>query len=319
MTHALLSGGAAFLIALVAGTQVVPWLRRRKLGKAISEEGPSSHLTKAGTPTMGGLLIFGTVVVVTLFSNPVEHPAVLLPLGVAGAALAIGAYDDLGTLVGGTQRKLSWRVKFVLLFGLSVAVASVLYFGMDRGRMHIPWAGVHDIGYAYLPIAVAIVFLMTPATAITDGLDGLLGGTGAVAYAAYGALALTQGDYYLGGFLFAMVGALLGFLWYNAHPAAVFMGDAGALPVGAVLATAALMTEHWLILPLIGLVFVIEAASTVIQIAHFKATGGRRLFRMTPVHHHFELIGWSEPQVVMRFWLLGGAAALAGVGLALAV
>ncbi|MGE0228608.1 MAG: phospho-N-acetylmuramoyl-pentapeptide-transferase [Dehalococcoidia bacterium] len=319
MTHALLSGAAAFLIALVAGTQVVPWLRRRKLGKAISEEGPSSHLTKAGTPTMGGLLIFGTVVLVSLLSDPFEHPAVFLPLGVAAVALAIGAYDDLGTLVGGPQRKLSWRVKFVLLFGLSVAVACVLYFGMDRGSMHIPWAGVHDIGYAYLPIAIAIVFLMTPATAITDGLDGLLGGTAAVAYAAYGALALMQGDYYLGGFLFAMVGALLGFLWYNAHPAAVFMGDAGALPVGAVLATAALMTEHWLILPLIGLVFVIEAASTVIQIAHFKATGGRRLFRMTPVHHHFELIGWSEPQVVTRFWLLGGAAALAGVALALAV
>lgn len=319
MTHALLAGAAAFLVALIAGTQVVPWLRRRKLGKAISEEGPSSHMTKAGTPTMGGLLIFGGVALVVAFSNPFDHRAVFLPLGVAAVAMAIGAYDDLGTLVGGTQRKLSWRVKFALLLALAVVVACVLYFGLDRHAVLIPWGGAHDIGYAYIPIAVAVIFLMTPATAITDGLDGLLGGTGALAYAAYGVIALAQGEAYLGSFSFTMVGALLGFLWYNAHPARVFMGDAGALPIGATLATVALMTGHWLLLPLIGVVFVAEAASTVIQIAYFQTTGGRRFFRMTPVHHHFELMGWSEPQVVTRFWLMGAAAAMVGVAMALAV
>ncbi|MFN8584833.1 MAG: phospho-N-acetylmuramoyl-pentapeptide-transferase [Dehalococcoidia bacterium] len=319
MTHALLAGGVAFLIALLAGTQVVPWLQRRKLGKAISEDGPSSHMSKAGTPTMGGILIFGAVAVVTIASNLSARHSIFLPLGVVTATMAIGAYDDLGTLVGGKQRKLSWRVKFVLLVALSAVVACVLYFGLDAHSVNIPWGGKHDLGYIYLPIAFAIVFLMTPATAITDGLDGLLGGTAAVAYAAYGVIAFVQGQEYLGTFSFTVVGALLGFLWYNAHPASVFMGDAGALPLGGALATVALMTGHWLLLPLIGVVFVAEAASTVIQIAYFQTTGGQRLFRMTPLHHHFELIGWSEPQVVMRFWLFGIVAGMVGVGLALAV
>lgn len=319
MTHALLAGGFAFLLTLLAGTQVVPWLRRQKLGKAISEEGPSSHMTKSGTPTMGGLLIFGTVAVVTVFSNLNDRLSILLPLGVVAFTMAIGAYDDLGTLVGGKRRQLSWRIKFVLLFGLSVVVSCVLYFGLDARSINIPWAGKYEIGYAYIPIAVVVVFAMTPATAITDGLDGLLGGTAAVAYAAYAVIAFAQGQEYLGTFSFTVVGALLGFLWYNAHPASVFMGDTGALPLGAGLATIALMTGHWLLLPVVGLVFVAEAASTVFQIAYFQTTGGQRLFRMTPLHHHFELIGWSEPQVVMRFWLFGIAAAMVGVGLALAV
>jgi phospho-N-acetylmuramoyl-pentapeptide-transferase len=319
MTHALLSGGAAFLVAILAGNWFVPWLRGRKVGKAISEEGPSSHLSKAGTPTMGGLLIFAAVAVVTIFSNLFDRLSILLPLAVVAITMAIGAYDDLGTLVGGTRPKLSWRVKFVLLLALSVGVACVLYFWLDARSVNIPWLGKHDLGYAYLPIAVVVVFAMTPATAITDGLDGLLGGTAAVAFAAYAVIAFVQEQAFLGTFSFTVVGALLGFLWYNAHPASVFMGDTGALPLGAGLATVALMTGHWLLLPLIGLVFVAEAASTVVQIAYFQTTGGRRLFRMTPLHHHFELIGWSEPQVVMRFWLFGIAGAMVGVGLALAV
>lgn len=319
MTHALLTGSAAFILALVAGTQVVPWLQRRKLGKAISIEGPSSHMTKSGTPTMGGLLIFGAVAVVTVFSNLFDRPSILLPLGVVAVTMAIGAYDDLGTLVGGSRPKLSWRVKFALLLALSVVVSLALYFGLDARSMNIPWAGERDLGFAYIPVAVVVLFAMTPATAITDGLDGLLGGTAAVAFAAYGVIAFAQEQAYLSTFSFTVVGALLGFLWYNAHPAAVFMGDTGALPLGAGLATVALMTEHWLLLPVIGLVFVAEAASTVLQIAYFQTTGGRRLFRMTPLHHHFELMGWSEPQVVVRFWLFGIAGAMVGVGLALAV
>ena len=319
MTHALLSGGAAFLLALIAGRPVVRWLTRQKLGKAISIEGPSSHLTKSGTPTMGGLLIFGAVAVVTVFSNLFDRLSILLPLGVVAITMAIGAYDDLGTLVGGTRPKLSWRLKFVLLLALSVGVACMLYFGLDARSVNIPWAGKHDIGYAYIPFAVIVVFAMTPATAITDGLDGLLGGTAAVAFTAYAVIAFTQEQAYLATFSFTVVGALLGFLWYNAHPASVFMGDTGALPLGAALATVALMTGHWLLLPLIGLVFVAEAASTLLQIAYFQTTGGQRLFRMTPLHHHFELIGWSEPQVVTRFWLFGIAGGMVGVALALAV
>ena len=319
MTFALLCGGFAFLLALLAGRPVVARLRALKLGKAISKEGPSTHQTKAGTPTMGGLLIFGTVAIVTLFTNPLAHQSLLLPLGVVIVTLLIGVIDDLGTLVGQRRAGLSWRLKFGLVGLLAIAIALVLYFKLDAHSVNIPWAGKFDIGYAYIPIAVLCVFATTSAVAVTDGLDGLLGGTAAVAFSAYAVIAFMQEQAFLATFSFIVAGALLGFLWYNAHPASVFMGDAGALPLGAALATIALMTGHWLLLPIIGLVFVAEAASTVIQILYFQTTRGRRLFRMTPLHHHFELIGWSEPQVVMRLWLFGIAGAMVGVALALAV
>ena len=183
----------------------------------------------------------------------------------------------------------------------------------------MPWGGQYDIGYVYIPIAIITLFATTSAVSITDGLDGLLGGTAALAFAAYAVIAFLQGQFFLATFSFTVVGALLGFLWYNAHPAALFMGDTGALPLGALLGTVALMTGHWLLLPVIGIVFVAEASSTVIQIVFFQVTGGRRLFRMTPLHHHFELLGWSEPQVVMRMWLFGVAGAMVGIALALSV
>ena len=320
MIYSLLVGGGAFVFALIAGRPVVALLRSRHFGKAISEEGPSTHAVKAGTPTMGGLLIWGTVAAVTIPTNLFERFSILLPLTVLGVTLLIGIVDDLGTL---TERSrwggLTWRLKFVLLGLLSVGVALVLFFALDVSSVNIPWAGKHDIGYVYLPIAVAIVFATTSAVSITDGLDGLLGGTAAVAFAAYAVIAFQQEQEFLATFSFTVVGALLGFLWYNSHPAAVFMGDTGALPLGALLATVALMTGHWLLLPVIGVIFVAEALSAVIQIVYFQTTGGRRLFRMTPLHHHFELSGWSEPQVVMRLWLFGIAGAMVGVALALSV
>jgi phospho-N-acetylmuramoyl-pentapeptide-transferase len=318
--YALLVGGGAFVFSLIAGKPIVALLRSRGIGKAISEEGPSSHAVKAGTPTMGGLLIWGTVAAVTVPTNLVERFSILLPLTVLGVTLLIGIVDDLGTL---TERSrwggLTWRLKFVLLGLLSVGVALVLFFALDVSSVNIPWGGKHDIGYVYIPIAVAIVFATTSAVSITDGLDGLLGGTAAVAFAAYAVIAFQQEQEFLATFSFTVVGALLGFLWYNSHPASVFMGDTGALPLGALLATVALMTGHWLLLPVIGVIFVAEALSDVIQIVYFQTTGGRRLFRMTPLHHHFELIGWSEPQVVMRLWLFAIAGAMVGVALALSV
>ncbi len=319
MTYPLLVGGLAFLVALIAGRPVVRWLQARHLGKAANEEGPSTHAVKAGTPTMGGLLIFGTVALVTAFTNLTERLSMLLPETVVLAMMAVGVADDMGTLVGQRRRALTWRLKLVLIGLLSAGVAYVLYFLLDARSLNVPWLGKFDLGIAYLVIAFAVVFATTTSVAITDGLDGLLGGTAAVAFTAYGVIAFAQGQVYLAVFCFTVVGALLGFLWYNAHPAQVFMGDTGALPLGAALATVALMTGHWLLLPIIGVVFVANALSDVMQIAYFQTTGGRRLFRMTPLHHHFELIGWSEPQVVTRFWLVGIAAAMVGIALALAV
>ena len=321
MTQALLTGGAAFVLTLLAGFPVVGWLRARRLGKAISEDGPSTHAVKSGTPTMGGLLIFGAVALVTIPTNIVDRYSILLPLGVVLSMMIMGAIDDLGSLSERFQSRaaLTWRIKFGVLLLVSVVASLVLFFTLDISSVNIPWAGKHDLGPIYIVIAIFTIFATTSSMAITDGLDGLLGGTAAVAFAAYAVIAFTQGQEFLSIFSFTVVGALLGFLWFNAHPAQVFMGDTGALPLGAALATVALMTGHWLLLPIIGIVFVAEAVSTLVQIAYFQATGGRRLFRMTPLHHHFELMGWSEPQVVMRFWLFAVAGAMVGIALALAV
>ncbi|MSQ42309.1 MAG: phospho-N-acetylmuramoyl-pentapeptide-transferase [Dehalococcoidia bacterium] len=320
MIYALLVGGGAFVVSLIAGAPVVTYLRAKKIGKAISAEGPSTHAAKAGTPTMGGVLIWGTVAAVTVATNLVDRRSMMLPLTVLAVTLAIGVWDDIGTLIDrGPRHGLSWRLKFALIGLLSIGVALVLYFALGVRSVHIPWAGQHEIGYLYIPIAIVVIFATTSAVSITDGLDGLLGGTAAVAFAAYAVIAFAQRQEYLATFSFTVVGALLGFLWYNAHPARVFMGDTGALPLGTVLATVALMTGHWLLLPVVGVVFAMEALSDVIQIAYFQTTGGRRLFRIAPLHHHFELMGWSEPQVVMRMWLFGVAGAMVGIALALSV
>lgn len=321
MIDALLSGAGAFVLALISGHYAVRWLRARKLGKAISELGPSSHRTKAGTPTMGGIFIFSTVAIVTATTNVLDRESMLLPLGVVVTMMTLGVLDDFGTLSDRTVFKhgLSWRLKFGVQMLVAAVVAYVLYFHLEARSINIPWAGQYDLGPVYLLIAFGTVIATTSSVAITDGLDGLLGGTAALAFTAYGVIAFVQGQAFLATFSLTVVGALLGFLWYNAHPASVFMGDTGALPLGASLATVALMTGHWLLLPVIGLVFVLEAGSAVLQIVYFQATGGERLFRMTPLHHHFELIGWSEPQVVLRLWLLGVAAAMVGIAMALAV
>ena len=269
MTEALLTGSVAFVLALLAGGSVVRWLRGQRIGKAISEEGPSTHGIKAGTPTMGGLLIFGTVALVTIPTNLFDRLSILLPLGVVVSGLVVGALDDMGTLVDRFpgRRELSWRLKLLYQLGLAVAVALILYFALEARSVNVPWLGGYELGLFYIPIAVATVIATTSAVSITDGLDGLLGGTAAVAFAAYGIIAFLQGQAFLVTFSFTVVGALLGFLWYNAHPASLFMGDTGALPLGAALATLALMTGHWLLLPIVGVVFVAEAGSTLIQIA----------------------------------------------------
>jgi phospho-N-acetylmuramoyl-pentapeptide-transferase len=320
VTYSLLVGVAAFVVSLLAGRPVVRLLRARKMGKAISELGPSSHQIKSGTPTMGGLLIWGTVALVTLPTNVAGRLSMLLPLSMLASTMAIGVYDDLGTLLSNAKYGgLSWRLKFLLIGGLSIAAALVLYVRFEARSVNVPWLGQFEIGLVYIPIAVLTVFATTSAVAITDGLDGLLGGTAAFAFAAYAVIAFMQEQIYLGTFSFTVVGALLGFLWFNTHPAQVFMGDAGALPLGATLATVALMTGHWLLLPVIGIVFVAEALTDVIQIVYFQTTGGRRIFRMAPLHNHLELLGWSEPQIVVRMWLVSFAAGMVGVALALTV
>ena len=323
MVRALVVGMLAFAISLGAGEPLVRFLRRRSLGKEISSDGPATHQVKAGTPTMGGVLIFATVLPITLAANIIDRRSILLPLGTIVAAGLLGLVDDLTTIVGrsalargqlgiGIQR----RLKIVLLALLGLTAALLLYFPLEIHDVHVPWAGHFEMGPVYIPLAAAIIVASTAGVAITDGLDGLASGTTALAFLAYGVIALLQDQTYLATFCFTVVGATAGFLWYNSYPARVFMGDAGALALGSSLAVAALMTGQWLILPIIGIVFVLEASSDLIQIAYFRLTGGRRVFKMSPLHHHFELLGWSEPQVVMRFCLVGMVGAFLGVTLA---
>lgn len=309
-------GAMAFVLSVAMGQPLVEFLRRRGLGKEISSDGPSSHLTKAGTPTMGGVLIFALVLPITLAANITGRLSILLPLGTIVAAGLLGLVDDLRTIIGKARTGLNKRLKVLLLTALSLTATLVLYFALDVQDVKIPWAGQFDLGPAYIPLAIIIILFTTTAVAITDGLDGLAGGTSALAFLAYGVIALLQEQTYLATFCFTVVGATAGFLWYNSYPAQVFMGDTGALALGSSLAVVALMTGHWLLLPIIGIVFVLEGLSDLIQIAYFRLTGGKRIFRMSPLHHHFELLGWSEPQVVMRFWLLGIMGSLLGVTLA---
>jgi len=321
MVRALVIGSAAMVVATVAGGPLVAQLRARGMGKAISAEGPESHLSKAGTPTMGGLLILGVALVFTLTTNLRGHPSVLLPLLVMGAAAAAGFADDLLTIqgrerIGGHERG-GLIAKVLLGGGLGLIVGIVVYYSLDMKYAAVPHYDTYRwSGALIVLVSIVVVAFTTSSVAITDGLDGLLGGLLIIAYGAYGFISLVVGESHLAVFCFTVAGALAGFLWYNAYPARVIMGEVGALPLGAGLATVALMTGWWLVLPVIGVVFVAEGLSDVIQIGSFQLTG-RRVFKMAPLHHHFELIGWEETQVVARFVLVGLAGALIGVALVL--
>jgi phospho-N-acetylmuramoyl-pentapeptide-transferase len=307
----------AFVITVGIGKPYIAWLRRQKIGKQIRLEGPEGHLTKLGTPTMGGFMITVPVILLTLLFNLAGRLSMLLPLGVLIGTAVLGAIDDGLSLVTTGRGGMTARFKMAWLLLFSLAAALVLHFPLGLRSIYIPFLGKFEIGLWYLPIAVLAIAGTANAVNLTDGLDTLAGGTAAVAFTAYGIIAFLQGQIQVVTFCFTMVGAILGFLWYNAHPAQVFMGDTGSLALGAALATAAFMTGQWLLLPVIGIVFVAEALSVILQVAYFKLTKGKRLLRMAPLHHHFELIGWSETQITMRFWLISMMAGLLGIALAL--
>jgi phospho-N-acetylmuramoyl-pentapeptide-transferase len=334
MNDALTLGAIALIVTAAAGYPAIRLLRRLGLTKEIYEYlrapvesaagdapqlAPERHAAKAGTPTMGGTFLLAGVLIVTLAANFFDRYSIGLPLIVMGSLALVGGIDDFGSLRDREQWALNKRLKLVALIVIGAATAYALYDLLELRRVHIPFDGSHDIAGLFLPIALAIVVFTAGGVAVSDGLDGLVAGTAGIAFAAYGAIALLQDQTYLGAFCFTVAGACLGFLWHNSHPAQVFMGDVGALALGGGLAVVAFMTGHWLLLPIIGLVFFVEGASSYLQIGYFKLTGGKRLFRMAPLHHHFEELGWSEVQVVQRFWIVGALGALIGVVLALEV
>lgn len=331
MDFALLLASISFLLAVGWGPLLIRILRRYGIGKRIRIDGPRGHQTKLGTPTMGGLMIVVPVLLITLALNiynllgrTVIGRSILVPLGVMLVYAVIGAVDDIAG-VRGMRRGEGFRARQKIVWELIITfvIALVLHFGLGLRSVALPGVPEKiDIGYLYIPIAMFIIIGSSNAVNLTDGLDGLAGIIVASAFVAYGVIALLQGQVYLVRFCFTVVGACFAFLWYNAHPAQMFMGDTGSLALGATLGTVALMTGQWLLLPVVALVPVAEALSVIIQVAYFKYTKrkygqGRRVFKMTPLHHHFELLGWSETQVVQRFWLVEMMAAMAGVALAL--
>jgi phospho-N-acetylmuramoyl-pentapeptide-transferase len=320
---ALSLGAIAFAMTVIWGGPFLRILRYLGVGKKIRVEGPRSHQTKLGTPTMGGLMIVIPVLAMTLLLNTVPilgrtllGRSVLFPLAAMMAFAALGAADDILGLKGRPMRA---RVKFPLQIMAAVLLAVGLRYVLHVPSAFLPGVPVaFDLGVWYVPLAAFIIICSTNAINITDGLDGLAGIIAATAFVAYGMVAALQGQVFLVRFCFTLVGVLFAFLWYNAHPAELFMGDTGSLAIGALLGVVALMTAQWALLPVIAIIPVAETASVILQVGYFKWTKGKRLFKMAPLHHHFELLGWSETQVVQRFWLIALLAAMIGVALAVA-
>jgi len=330
MARALLLAAAAFVLTLATGGFWVRFLRDHKIGKQIRVEGPQSHMVKTGTPTMGGIIILIPVVVLTVAFNLVSRWSILLPLAVLIAFAVLGAVDDYLSIVGSRSKTHGFtaRTKMALMLLVAFGAALVLYlpppFGLDNeGIVRIPFLGQVNIGLWFIPFAMFIIVATSNAVNLTDGLDSLAGWNLTIAFAAYGVITFLNGEFInLMTFCFTLVGACAAFLWYNAHPAQVIMGDLGSLALGGTLAVIALQSQQWLLLPVVGAVFVAEALSVMIQTTYFKWTKrrfgqGRRVFKMAPLHHHFELLGWSETQVMQRFVLVGMVAALIGISLAL--
>jgi len=312
-------------LTLIWGEPMLRVLHYFRIGKRIRLEGPQRHQIKLGTPTMGGWIIVIPVVLLATFFYATQiwgltflGQEMLLPLGIMLGYALVGAVDDwLGVREKPTGMRA--RTKFGLQLLLAAGAAWWLHTIYEAPPMYLPGIRLPvPLGWFYVPLSMFVIVATSNAVNLTDGLDSLAGMVTATAFAAYGGIALAQNEPALARFAFLVVGSVLGFLWFNAHPAQLFMGDTGSLALGATLGVIALMTGEWLVLPFIAIIPVAETLSVIVQVAYFKLTGGQRIFKMSPLHHHFELSGWSETQVVMRFWLVNLLAALIGMLIALA-
>ncbi len=315
----------SFAMTVIWGPPLLRILRHFRIGKLIRVDEPGHHNVKMGTPTMGGVLFILPVLMLTAMLNmasligfTLTGRSVLVPLMVMVSYGVLGAIDDWQGIRGKRRGEgMRARTKFLIQFILALGTAFILKYVLEVPELRLPGVkGDIPIGLWYIPIAAFIIVSESNAVNFTDGLDGLAGLISATIFAAFGVIALIQRQYYLARFCFTIVGALFGFLWFNVHPAELFMGDTGSLALGATLAVVALMTGQWPLLLVIAVIPLAEVLSDVIQITYFKMTKGKRFFKMAPLHLHFELLGWSETQVVQRFWLIGLLAAMIGVGLA---
>jgi phospho-N-acetylmuramoyl-pentapeptide-transferase len=323
----------ALIVTFLLGPAVIAWLRRLKVGQHVRNDGPQTHLTKQGTPTMGGVLIIAALVASALLWSDLANKYVWVVLFATLSFGGIGFWDDYLKVV--KKRSLGLRAfqKFGLQIAASLAIALFLYLDRSdpqRTFLSLPFMKqlFLDLGWFYVPFVIVVIVGSSNAVNLTDGLDGLAIGlvgiastaTAVIVYlggnrviASYLNILYIPGSGELAVFCGAMLGASLGFLWYNAHPAEVFMGDVGSLSLGAALGALTIVTKHELILVIVGGIFVVETISVILQVASYKLTG-KRIFKMAPIHHHFEQIGWPESKVIIRFWIVGIILALVSIG-----
>ncbi|MCM2305162.1 MAG: phospho-N-acetylmuramoyl-pentapeptide-transferase [Elusimicrobia bacterium] len=322
------AGGAAvtsLAVSLLLGPSLIRALRERKVGQMQRTDGPQSHLSKHGTPTMGGALIFLSLVASTLLWMRPDNRFTWLLLSVTICLTAIGFWDDYLKLIKKDAKGAPSKAKFLIQVLVGLGVTAYLAVQPPNGSfttmMNVPYGKelFIDLGVLYFAFAVLMIVGSSNAVNLTDGLDGLAAGTVMFCALGFAVLAYTSGNvklaYYLrivhvegageiAVYLAGLIGACLGFLWFNSYPAQIFMGDTGSLFLGGVIAVVAMCVKQELLLPIIGGVFVLETLSVILQMASFKLRGGKRIFRMAPIHHHFELGGLAEPKVTVRFWIV---------------
>jgi phospho-N-acetylmuramoyl-pentapeptide-transferase len=332
----LILAAFGFAAALAAAPGLIRLLRRYKFGKNIrdAKDAPimaALHLAKQGTPTGGGIIVWGALLLVlglgellVLLFGPGSYPGrlafldrgeTLLPVGALVASALVGLLDDywnVRRIGGGKGGGLRMRHRLLLYTLIAAAGALWFFFKLDWDLLRIPLVGNFNIGWWYIPFFILVIVATGFSVNEADGLDGLAGGTLLSAFAAMGAICFFQGKYDLAAFCAIIAGALVAFLWHNIPPAKFFMGDTGAMGLGVTLGVVAMLTNTSILLPIIGLVFVAESGSVIIQIAS-KRLRGRKVFLSAPFHHHLEARGWTEPQIVMRFWLISGMAAVVGL------
>ncbi len=327
----ILSALSSLILLFIFGSWAIGRLRDLQVKQFIREDGPPNHKDKAGTPTMGGCLILPVIIVSVLLWAELSNIYIWLTLFVIFGFGLIGFADDYLKMLRKNSRGLTARAKFSLQIVIALIVAIILYLypGFDS-HLNVPFFKdvKPDLGCWYIPLAIFIIVGSSNAVNLTDGLDGLAIGPIIVAFTSYLVFSYMAGHMKIAQYLQipyvagsgdlsvlcgATVGAGLGFLWYNAHPAEVFMGDVGSLPLGALLGTIAVITKQELVLILVGGIFVFETLSVFFQVAYFKVTGGQRIFRMAPIHHHFELKGWHECKVTVRFWIIAIILALMSI------
>ncbi len=326
----------SFLSTIALTPLLTHFLYKYKLGKSIRNDLKKTpvysqlHKHKEGTPTMGGILIWGTTLMLSLLFggvywlwsdsplaelNFLTRSETWLPLGVLIAAAMVGLVDDIFNIkkkgaVGGGLRL---RHRLLVYTGIGLVAAMWFYFKLDWTIVHIPFIGTYDMLWWSIPFYVLVIVATSFSVNNTDGLDGLAGGVLLTSFSTMATVAFLQGRFNLTTFCVVIAGALLAFLWFNIHPARFFMGDTGSMPLGVTLAVVAILTNTVWLLPIIGFIFVIESGSVILQLTSKALRGGKKLFRSTPIHHHFEAIGWPEPKIVMRFWIISAVMGVFGM------